>query len=152
MAEVEGDGGAVGLVAEQHDLCVGGDGVVGFEVLDGGGEIARGEHGREADERDVRGDEEGCGGDGDGRGGGERVTACAQDPCGERADGEGEGGERGGESKSGEGLAGEVEEMRHGERVVADAAVREEGADVWNEGKVTRGPEAVGERGGDGEA
>ena len=69
-----------------------------------------------------------------------------------RADGEGERGERGGEPKGGEGWAGEVEEVRHRERVVADAAMCEERTDVRNEGEMAGGPEAVGERGGDGEA
>ena len=57
-AEVEGDGGAVGLVAVEEDCVVAGDGVGGFEVLDGFGEVLRGEHGGEADEGDVGGDEE----------------------------------------------------------------------------------------------
>ena len=48
--------------------------------------------------------------------------------------------------------AGEVEEVRHGERVVADAAMGEEVADVGDEGEMARGPEAVGEGDGDGEA
>src|SRR6185437_10225074 len=125
MAEVEGDGGAVGLVAEEHDLRVGGDGVFGFETLDGGGEVAGGEHGREADERDVRGEKKRCSGDGDGCGGGERVAASAEGPCSERADGEGDGGECGRKPEGSEGWAGEIEEVRHGERVVADTAVGE---------------------------
>ena len=37
-AEVEGDGRAVGLVAVEEDFVVAGDGVAGFELLDGFGE------------------------------------------------------------------------------------------------------------------
>src|ERR1700727_190554 len=122
VAKVEGDRRAVGLVTEEQDLGVGGDGVVGFEVLDGGGEVARREHGSKADESDVRGDEERCSGEGDGCRGGDWMAARAENPCSEWADGEGDGGERGGKSKSSERWAGEVEEVRHGECVVADAA------------------------------
>ncbi len=56
--EVEGDGGAEGLVAVDEDDVVGGDLVGAFEGLDGLGEVYGREHGVEADEGDVRGDEE----------------------------------------------------------------------------------------------
>ncbi len=52
------------------------------------------------------------------------------------ADEEGNEGERGGKAEGGEGGAGEVEEVRHGEGVVADVAVGEEIADVGDEGEV----------------
>ncbi len=55
--------------------------------------------------------------------------------------------EGGGKSEGGEAGAGEVEEVRHGEGVVADAAVGEEVADVGDEREVAGGPEAVGEGG-----
>jgi hypothetical protein len=58
----------------------------------------------------------------------------------------------GGEAQGGEAGAGEVEEVRHGEGVVADAAMGEEVADVGDEREVAGGPEAVGEGDGDGEA
>src|ERR1700679_3581114 len=51
-AEVEGDGGAVSLVAVEEYLGVGRDGVGAFETLDGGGEVLRGEHGGETAEGD----------------------------------------------------------------------------------------------------
>ena len=38
-AQVEGDGGAVGLIAVENDLGVVGDGLGGFEMLDGCGEV-----------------------------------------------------------------------------------------------------------------
>jgi hypothetical protein len=56
-AEVEGDGGAVGLIAVEEDLVVERDGVIGFQLLDGFGERFRREHGGEAGEGDVGGDE-----------------------------------------------------------------------------------------------
>jgi len=59
-AEVEGNGGSVGLVPVEEDFALRGDGVAGFELLDGVGEIFGGEHGREASEGDVGGDEEDC--------------------------------------------------------------------------------------------
>ena len=57
-----------------------------------------------------------------------------------------------GQSEGGEAGAGEVEERGHRERVVAYAAMRQERADVGHERDVARGPEAVTEGGGDGEA
>ena len=60
--------------------------------------------------------------------------------------------ERGGKAQSGEAGAGEVEEARHGEGVVADAAVGEEVSDVGHEGEVARCPETVGECDCDGDA
>ena len=91
-------------------------------------------------------------GGGDGEDGGEEAAARVEDPGDGGADEEGDEGERGGEAQGGEGVAGEVEEVRHGEGVVADVAVGEELADVGDEGEVAGGPEAVGEGGGDGEA
>ena len=76
--QVEGDGGAVGLVAVEEEGVVAGDCAGGFELLDAGGEVLRGEHGGEADEGDVRGDEEYGGGEGDGGGGGEMAVAGAE--------------------------------------------------------------------------
>ena len=57
----------------------------------------------------------------------------------------GEGSETRRQAKRGEAGTGEVEEVGHGEGVVAYAAVGEEVADVGNEGDVAGGPEAVGE-------
>ena len=87
--EVEGDRGAVGLVAVEEERVVAGDLAGGFEVLDAFGEVLRGEHGGEADEGDVRGDEEDGRGEGDGGGGGEVLAAGAQQPGDGGADGEG---------------------------------------------------------------
>ena len=125
---------------------------VAFEGLDGAGEVDRGEHGVEADEGDVRGYEEDGAGGGDGEDGGEESAARIEEPGDGRADEEGDEGERGGEAQGGEGVAGEVEEVRHGEGVVADVAMGEEFADVGDEGEMAGGPEAVGEGCGDGEA
>ena len=60
----------------------------------------------------------------------------AQEPCGGRTDGEGDGCEGGGEPECSEAGAGEVEEVRHGEGVVAYAAMGEEITDVGDEGEV----------------
>ena len=38
-AKVEGDGGAVGLVAVEEDFVLARDGLAGFELLDGFGEV-----------------------------------------------------------------------------------------------------------------
>ena len=152
LVEVEGDGGAVGLVPVEVDGGVGSDGAGGLELLDFGGDGLRGEHGAEADEGDVRGDEEDGGGESDGAGGGEVVAFGAEEPGDGGAKGKGEGGKGGGESERGEAGAGEIEEVRHGEGVVAYAAVGEEVADVGDEGEVAGGPEAKEERDGDGKA
>ena len=121
-----------------------------FELLDTCGHVLRGEHGCEADQGDVGGDEKDGGGEGDGGGCSKMAVACveqsgAEGPghCG--ANGEGREGERGGKAEGGEAGAGEVEERGHGEGVVADAAMGEEVADVWDEGEMARGVEAVGE-------
>ncbi len=106
-----------------------------LELLDRVGQVLRGEHGGEADEGDVGGDEEDGGGEGDGDGGGEVAALLAEQPGDGRAEGEGEGGEGGGQAQGGEGGAGEVEEVRHGEGVVADAAMGEEVADVGDKGR-----------------
>jgi hypothetical protein len=60
-----------------------------------------------------------------------------------------DGGQRGGQAQRGKRWAGEVEEVGHGERVAAHAAVRQQGADVGHEGQVARVPQAPAEgRGG----
>ncbi len=144
--EVEGDGGAVGLVAVEEDVVVAGDGVGGFELLDLFGEVLRGEHGREADEGDVRGDEEDGAGEGDGGGCGEMAAFGAEEPCDGGADGEGQCGEGGGKAEGGEAMEPvRSKKCGHGEGVVAYAAVGEEVSDVGDEGEMAGGPEAVGE-------
>src|SRR5882757_2629609 len=55
-------------------------------------------------------------------------------------------GERGRKTQRGEAGTGEVEEVRHRECVVADAAMGEHLADVGNEGQAARAPQAVDER------
>ena len=105
----------------------------------------------------MRGDKEYGGGERDGGGGGEMAVAGAEQlgaegPGDGGAEGEGGEGERGGQAEGGEAGAGEVEERGHGEGVVADAAMGEEFSDVWDEGEMARGVEAVGQRSGDGEA
>ncbi len=54
--EIEGDGGAEGLVAEEQHLRVGRDCVLLFEREDAGGEVLRRKDGREAREGEVRGE------------------------------------------------------------------------------------------------
>ena len=102
---------------------------------DGVGHLLGAEHGREAGEGDVRGDEEDCRGERDAEGRGEVLALAAQHPAHGRAEQQGDGGQPGGEAERGEGGAGEVEEVRHREGVVADGAVGEEGADVGHEGE-----------------
>ena len=75
-----------------------------------------------------------------------------QSPGERGAECEGQRGDEGRQTQSGEGRPGEVEEVGHGEGVVADAAVREQGADVGVEGQMARGPETVAEGQRDGEA
>src|ERR1700733_12122828 len=103
FAKEEGNGGAVGLVAVEEDGCVGGDGVVGFELLDRCGEVLRGEHGAEADEGDGRGDKEDGAGESDGGGCGEMTAFCTERPCDGGAYGEGERCEGCGQAQGGEG-------------------------------------------------
>src|SRR5215469_12542417 len=55
-AEIKGDGRTVGLVAVEQYLIVAGDGTVTLQLLNLLGEVGRGEHGAEANERDMRGD------------------------------------------------------------------------------------------------
>ena len=105
----------------------------------------RGEHGREADEGDVRGDEEDGGGEGDGGSGGEMAALCAQQPRDGRAEAKAMAASAAGRRSAAKLGIGEVEEVRHGEGVVADVAMGEEVADVGDEGEVARAPEAVGE-------
>ncbi len=47
-----------------------------------------------------------------------------------------------GSRKRGERWAGEIEEVRHGEGVSADVAMREQRADIGDEGKIARLPQA----------
>ena len=100
----------------------------------------------ETHQRDVRSDEDDRRGEGHGDGGFEGVTATAKTPGGDGSEQEGEGGEDRGQAQGGEGWAGEVEEMRHGEGVVAHAAMRHERADVGDEGQMTRLPQSPGEQ------
>src|SRR3982751_3172437 len=50
---------------------------------------------------------------------------------------------RGGETQGGEAGSGEIEEVGHGEGIVAYAAVGEEFADIRDEGEFAGAPEAV---------
>src|SRR5438309_6262942 len=77
---------------------------------------------------------------------------CAQEPGCRGADEERECRESGGEAECGEAWAGEVEEARHGEGVIADVAVGEEVAYVGDEGDVAGCTEAVSEGDDDGYA
>ena len=144
-SEVEGDRRAVGLIAIEEDFIVARDGMIGFELFNGVGEGLRGEHGGEASEGDVGGDEKDRRRDCDGRGGGEMSALGAEEPRDRWTEAECQRCKRGGKTESGEAGAGEVEEAGHREGVVADAAVGEKVADVRHEGEVARCPEAVGE-------
>ncbi len=143
LVRVEDDGGGVGLVAVDDEgvsrRAFGDDGV---------GHGLGAEHGLEAGEGDVGGDEEDGEGEGDADGGGEVLLLEAQEPAGSGADEQGDGGENGGQAQRGKGRAGEVEEVGHGERVIAYGAMGEQGADVGDVGQVARDPESPGE--GDG--
>src|ERR1700733_4222545 len=97
-AEVEGDRRPVGLVAIKEHFSIGGDGVVGFELLDSVGEAARREHGGKACEGDVSWDEESGRGKGDSYSRSEMPALRAEKPGDGRASEEGYGGERGGET------------------------------------------------------
>ena len=118
------------------------------EFCDFVGEVFGGEHGGEAAEGDVRGDEEERAGEGDGECRGEvcaRRVRRIQAAAGPRA--KAMRARAAGRRRAAKDAAGEVEEVGHGEGVVADAAVGEEVADVGDEGVVAGGPEAVGEGG-----
>ena len=112
---------------------------------DGVGELLGTEHGLEAGEGDVGGDEEDGGGEGDADGGGEVLAFQAQEPAEGGADEEGEGGHDGGQAEGGEGGSGEVEEVGHGEGVSAYGAVGEQGADIGDVGEVAGVPQSPGE-------
>src|SRR5665213_3393313 len=152
LVDIEGNRRAVRLVAKKEDVGVWGDEVPGAEVVDSFREIVRGKHRGEAVERGVRGDEEDGAGKRDGDGGSKVLAATAEQPPSGGADREGEESKACGESQRSEGRAGEVEEVGHGERVVAHAAVGEQVADIWNESKRAGAPQAVSKRGGNGEA
>ena len=137
------------MIAVEEDFGGGEDLVVGFEVLDANGKVFGGEDGCEAGQGDVSGNEEECAGEGDAGGGSDVAALHAKSPGDGWAEAKSQEGEDGGEAEGGEGLAGQVEQMRGGEGVVADGAVGEEVADVWNEGEVAGVPEAVGQGGGD---
>ncbi len=123
---------------------------------DGVGHLFGTEHGLEACECDVRGDEEDRGGERNADGSCEMFAAETEYPTCGRADEERYCGENRGQAKRGERWAGEIEEVRHGEGVVADVAVSEQRSDIRNEGKISRLPQAPaqgdgGENAGDGE-
>ena len=87
-------------------------------------------------------------GEGDADGGGDVLALEAQQPAAAGPDEQGDGGQSGGQAQRGKGRAGEVEEVGHGERVVAHGAMRQQGADVGNVGQIARVPKAPAERGG----
>ena len=153
FAEVEGDGGAVGLVAVEEDLVCRGR-WRGWLRAAGSSRRSSAEEsmGAKRTKAMCAAMRKTVAGEGDGGGCGEVAAFCAQQPCDGGTDGEGDGGECGGQAQRGEAGAGEVEEVRHGEGVVADAAVGEEIADVGDEGEVAGAPEAVGEGDGGGDA
>ena len=76
----------------------------------------------------------------------------AKNPRDGGPEGAGDSSQRGGKAQSGEAGTGEVEEVRHGEGVVAYVAMGEEVADVGDVREVAGAPEAVGEGDGCGEA
>jgi hypothetical protein len=93
------------------------------EAVDGLGHGASMTAWAEAHQGDVRCDKDDGGGECDGGGRFKGVSLTAETPGGEWAEEEREGGEDRGHAERGEGWAGEVEEMRHGERVAADSAM-----------------------------
>ena len=151
-AEVEGDRGAVRLIAVEEDFGIRGDGVVGFELLHGVGEAAGREHGGKACERYMSCDEEGSRSESDSYGRSQVPALRAEKPSDGRAGKESYGGKRGWETQCREAGTGEVEDAGHGEGVVAYAPVGEDIADVGNEGQVAGAPEAVDQRDGNGHA
>ena len=79
-------------------------------------------------------------------------TFEAQKPPYSRTNEQSDGGEGRGKAQGGERCAGEIEEVGHGEGVVAYAAVGEQGANVVHEWQVARVPESPGEGCGDEDA
>ena len=143
LVRIKDDRRGVGLVAVDDE------GVGGRAFGDDGvGHGLGAEHGLEAGKGDVRGDEEDGQGEGDADGGGEVLLLQAQQPAGGGADEQSDGGEDGGQAQRGKRGAGEVEEVGHGERVVANGAMRQQGADVGDIGQIARDPESPGEGGG----
>ena len=121
---------AVGV--EDHRRCVGliavdDEGIGGRALLDDGvGELLRTEHGLEAREGDVRGDEEQRAGERERGGRGHVLAFQAQQPTYRGADQQRDGSEGGGQAQRGEGRPGEIEEVGHGERVAAHVAMCEQ--------------------------
>ena len=69
------------------------------------------------------------------------LPRSAQQPADGRADEQRDGRQCRGQAQRGEGWPGEVEEVRHGERVAAHVAMRQQCADVGDEGQVARLPQ-----------
>ena len=72
----------------------------------------------------------------------------AQQPTHRRADEQGDGGNCGRQAEGGKRSPGEVEEVGHGEGVIAHAAMRQQGADVGHIGQVARVPQSPGQDAG----
>ena len=68
-----------------------------------------------------------------------------QQPAHGRADKQSNGGQDGGQAQRSKRCAGEVEEVGHGERVIAHAAVGQQRADVVNKGQMARFPQSPAE-------
>ena len=86
------------------------------------GQLFGTEHGLEAGECDVRGDEEDRGGEGNADGGGQVLSLKAQQPAHSRPHEQGDTGQCGRHSQHGKRGAREVEEVGHGERIAGHGA------------------------------
>ena len=137
---IKDDRRCVGLFAVD-DEGVGGRGF----FHDGVGQRFGTEHRFKAGKRDMRGDEEDGQGEGYADGGGKVFAFDAQQPAHGRPHEQSDGGQDGGQAESGKRSASEVKEVRHGERIIAHAAVGQHGADVGHKGQAARIPQAPAE-------
>ena len=110
----------------------------------------RAEHRIEAGKGDVRGDQEDGGGERDADGGGNLLALEPQNQAHGGADQQRQRGQRGRQPQRGKGGCGQVEEVGHGKRVIAHAAMRQQRANVVDKGQKARVPQSPAQhRGGE---
>ena len=111
---------------------------------DGVGKLLGPEHRIETGECDVRGDEEYGRSERQAYGGRNLFPLEAQDPADSGTDKQSSGSQRRRKTQRRERCAREIEEVRHGQRVIPHAAVSQHGADVCHVGQIARVPQSPG--------
>ena len=116
-------------------------------MVDGVRHGARGEHGLKPDQGNVRGNEKDSGSKGDADRGLEMMALTAQHPGDHRTQQKAGGRQPRRQAQRGKGWSGEIEQVRHRERVASHIAMGEQRADVAAGRESARRPQAVSKRG-----